>query len=223
MMNVKLLWDKIKSNILSDSSMRVILIVTGVCLIGYTCYHVNSSTDQSTYQTEINTWKSRANKVLSDNNSLRTSVDSLNLLVHKNNLKADSLHTKIAALENSTLKNRQNNDIILTGLENSLPDTCKHALDLAKSYRSESDTLRLALNDATQLDSIRGVQIFQLETNVNNLTVQNDSLKHVIVDVPVYKPQKFLGLFRLPSRKTSFVVGVALGVAGTVGVIAGTH
>lgn len=169
--------------------------------------------DDTQYQKELATWKAKATVAI----AVSDSVNKENNRIKIENAKRDSITTvqgtEIARLRKNADVMRQKNDATLDSLQKTLPDTCKSALDLAKNYRKEGDSLRVALDTAHVRDSVKTSQISDLTGINEKFRVSNDSLRQLIVTVPVYKEKKILGFIPLPSRKVTFITGVILGGA----------
>jgi hypothetical protein len=171
--------------------------------------------DTTRYQNEIEFWKDRAVLAESQAKSVRKFADSVLVESKKADSVANKQTGRINTLISNAKKQRQVNNVTLTKLTQTLPDTCKSALELARNYRGEADSLHVALDAAQVRDSIRKVDSDRLREGMNRLMTSNDSLRNVIKSVPIYKKPKILGFIPQPSKKVIFVAGVAVGSVGT--------
>lgn len=189
----------------------VVVAVLGAYTFGSCGRH-----DDTQYQKELSAWKDKAATAI----AVSDSINRENNRIRLENIKRDSITNaqgqEIARLRKNADVMRQKNDATLDSLQKTLPDTCKSALDLAKNYRKEGDSLRIALDTAHVRDSVKTSQIADLTKVNEKFRVSNDSLKKLIITVPEYKEKKILGFIPLPNRKVTFIAGVILG--GTLAV-----
>lgn len=179
---------------------------------------------------EFDKWKTERDSVLKSNEILKKenkeivskndSIDKILNTVNKSNQQLDERLKQQRAKTNSL---QQRNDSLYKELENiEVAEECREAVDAAKKvaegYREETQELRkevLILNqkDVNNKILIGGLQAQRLNDSkiIGNLTTENRRLTNLVNDVP--DPDKELfGLIPLPSRKTSFVVGVVTGI-----------
>lgn len=220
---IKLRIAYVKSYISHDHALSWLLWGTlgFVILLGMrTC----SLPDQrSKYESEIADWKSKANHASVVNDSLKKEIQGLNVIIRNDSLKVFKLSNEISSLKQSVNEKKKKNDAVFDSLKNALPDTCKAVIAIAEEYKSEVETLSVALTKAEERDSIRAHDIMILRSTIGKLEVKNDSLIHLIKTVPVAKTPKILGLIPYPSRKTSFIGGAVIGVVSTAILVAATH
>jgi hypothetical protein len=217
LLNKLWLWIRATSRVIwKDGAFRTIFLVLGVASLAYFARTCHNPVKQTTYEQEMTTWKSRATVAEVINDSLKADnarklryVDSVEKVVKLQDV-------KIAKLKSDVVIIRRKNDVTLTHLQHTLPDTCKAALDLAVSYRAESDSNKKALNfvEIEKNDLLKGKDSLKIANA--NLLQQNTSLLAIIHAVPEHKSDKFLHIFPLPSRTTAFVGGGVLGVVTTV-------
>jgi hypothetical protein len=210
---------EIVTSVLNTIRLNVVLLLIAIFSIGYFSYSCGKSNKQSKYEQQITLWKARTDSLLRLNTRVNVRVDSLNRIVTSDNSKANVISTEINKLRNVADRDRSKRDESLIHLRATLPDTCKVVIQLADAYQREADTLRTALNLAETRDSLRKHEIDLLHTNVTLLRTQNDSLVRLVVSVPISKPSRLLGIINLPTRKTSFVMGIVTGVVVATAVL----
>lgn len=188
------------------SSLFLIVVAVLVAYLAGTC-----STPDNDYEQQMKEWKQKAEVAIAFSDSIRKENERVRAEGIKRDSIADTQTKEINRLRSQADKQRQKNDELLDSLSRTLPDTCDDALNLAKGYRAEADSLRVALDSADVRDSVQKADIIDLR-NVNaGLVVANDSLKKLINIVPE-KKDTFLGIPK-PSRKVTFIAGVILGGA----------
>jgi hypothetical protein len=165
---------------------------------------------------EVRKWKTHASSVVAKNDSLRAATSKLNIVIKEDSVKAENLSTEISKLKSSVNNRKNSADAKLNDIKLTLPDTCNEILELAEDYKTQVETLNVAIDKSEIRDSIRVHDINILKSSVLELSTQNDSLVNVIKSVPIAKQEKFLGFIPLPSRKATFVGGIMLGVATTL-------
>jgi hypothetical protein len=149
--------------------------------------------------------KSSADSLVADAAKKDTAIRKLNNRVVKLQHTADSLYSA-AKTDTSTCIN-------LCGKWHVAADSLKVVVD-SQAVIINQDSVRYA----EQVEAYKKLGI--AFTTTIHLT---DSLSRRLETVPTYKKEKFLGLFPMPSRTTSFVVGTAVGIIGTVFIISKTH
>ncbi len=199
----------------------IVKVLIGVIVLFAVATTVNQCHVQSLnkYEQQVQEWKTNEQRLLVKNDSLAKELVIIRTTADRARASADSLSRVVSTARARSNTNRTRIDTTLAQLRNELPDTCKSALALAEAYRTEVIALDAALEHAEERDVHRLVEIDALRTGLSALTVQNDSLTHLVRTVPVYKEPKLLGFIPLPDRKTSAVIGFVSGVAVTAVVI----
>jgi hypothetical protein len=151
-------------------------------------------------------WESKAKTVLAQNDSLRKAVVASNSVV-------DSLdavnRTKVAEIDrlNAAIRTRKvKADTIRLTLKQTLPDTCKPALELADEYRTQAEGLQQLVDSSAVVIETQQVQIDTLRTINLNLTNSNDKLIKLVNTAPTPKRTKL-------RRARTFVLGALTGIA----------
>jgi len=213
----------LKSAILSNSSYKIILLVTSGVLGVYMIDRILTHPEPTHYQEQMKAWKARAEITEIWNDSLKVKnialekfVDSVDVQVKLRDMKITTLNDKVSAM-------RKKNDGILAALTISLPDTCKAALVLAESYKSESDSnKKIFLLEKLNVDVLT-LSKDSLKTQNIRLLSHSDSLVKLLKSVPEYKEEKFLHIIPMPTRTTAFVTGGVLGVVVTIVSLVALH
>lgn len=176
------------------------------------------------------------NKVQQEIEQIKKKNDSLQIVI-------DSSQTKIKILSDTqtrvlksaavlsakiAIKDRANDSLlkILEAKESTAPDTCKpqitEALNLAESYKSSRDSLRIVnkdLQEALRLDTLKfRERDMQDSIRIHQIKNLNTSVSAAIEALNKEQHQTFLGI-PLPSRKTSFVVGTVVGLVGAAAIV----
>lgn len=210
---------QIFKNLGGNGAFSTVFLVTAAVVITYMFGTCGQPTKKDPYFDQMKAWQARAteaeqyNDILTKENTRLTQYnDSIGKVVAKRDVKINKL---IASADSA----RKKNDSTLVTLENALPDTCKLALNLAKNYRDEADSLHKAVDSAkVSITELRS-STDSLKLSNTGLLTQNTNLLRIISDIPVYKEPKLLKIFPMPTRKTSFVAGGVVGVIATVIII----
>jgi hypothetical protein len=221
-LNPKTLWAAFIQLLSGQIILRWVVGVAVALLIVTFSRGCSTEKRASAYADSLQVWKVReanAIKQADDAKLFSTGILAKSALDQQ---RADSLTLVISSIRRSQTDRIKKNDSILASLRNSLPDTCKLALNLAEDYRLTSISLQDALKKATERDSIRLIDIFKLRVAVDTLTTANDSLEKVLKAVPEYKPPKLFGFIPYPTRVQSFVGGLVTGAVG-IAIVVVTH
>lgn len=188
-------------------------VIVGVVLL--LAHSILSIFQKTEYEKELSKWKAIATRALALADSAQT--ESI-----KANRFADSLKV-VASIQTTEIDRLKHDADVLSRraptirwLRESLPDTCKVAIDAAETQTRRAGKLDSALVVANQRDTNRVKTIDKLTFANGLLNVSNDSLRKLITTVPEYKQPKIIGFIPYPSRKTSFVAGIVTGVASTL-------
>lgn len=204
-----------RENITQDDIFHIIKWSAAIFCVLLAIKFISIPDQKTKYEKEIAIWQEKATNVIAENDSLRKQIDILEIEVDKKEQESDSLSLEIIRIVDSANKDRNELDAKLDSLKLAMPE-CEVTIQIAEQYRAKVDSLTLALVKSEQRDSIRVSQIFLLQQGIEKLQVQNDSLKSLIVTVPVAEPEKLFGLIPYPSRKTTFILG---GISGVVAVL----
>lgn len=201
-------------------NMRQVLtgIATAILLVLVAFWYgsCGKTTREGEYAQQMKQWKMERAALLRANDSARVANVKLKAVVDSAEALTRVQSTKIVALSEKANRFRTISDSIRASLNGTLPDTCDAALALADRYRVEGDTLRIALRVAGERDSTQKVVISSLTLSNANLTTLNERMAKQLRILPEYMPKKFLGFIPLPSRSTSFLVGVLAGVGTAI-------
>jgi hypothetical protein len=199
----------------NKSNVLWVIVTSAILIVAYMA-GAHSRPADAEYQRQIASWKGRAEQAIAYSKVVEAKIDSITLASKQAERLAAARSEEIAYLRRNMSDLRRKNDATLRELSKILPDTCNAALELAQSYRDEADTLKIALDIADQRDTIRLKDINSLRTGIALQQQVNDSLKSLVLSVPVYKDKKFLGFIPYPSRKVVGIAGIVAGVAGTI-------
>lgn len=208
----------------SNSLQLLKIIGVGLILVlaAYFIGSLNNKQPDNKVQQEVE-------QVKKENNRLQTIIDSSKAR-EKSISDTQTKILKSAAVLSAkiAIKDKMNDSLlkVLEAKENTAPDTCKpqilEALNLAESYKSTRDSLRIVngdLREALRLDTLkfkeRDIQDSNREEKLKNL---NTAVAKSIEALNKEQHQTFLGI-PLPSRKTSFVVGAAVGAGAAAAAI----
>jgi len=192
------------------------LVVIAGLLLGAILFGCHQDSTVKSYEQKVAQWKHTSDSLSLANDSLIVRNKTLTDINTKTLAWADSVRAHDKATVTTHVMQRRKADSTLTVLQQTLPDTCKAALTLSNTYREQADSLLVALNN----EFIRGDSLKVLD---DSLVTQNGRLLKLNTDLdtqlhlmPVYKAPKLLGLIPYPSRKQSYVVGIASGILVTM-------
>lgn len=189
--------------------------VVSTFYFGYQC---GAPEVPTAYQIEMAEWKESSTALAAKNIVLAAENDSLRKVVEANEVKAQEITKEIQTIKTVARKDRALRDSALASLQETVEEAdsvVQQAVGLAADYKAEADSLNRALELAEERDVIRAADITALKLQVHRLEEQNTALTQQLMNVPVYTPQKILGI-PAPSRTTALIAGVAVGVVGTL-------
>lgn len=188
-------------------NLQTILKVAGVIILIVLIFdYVSHANDKAKYERDIAKWKTESTRILKQNDSVRKVVKVLEQKSDSVNKVADDYSAEIARLRSKAPR------VVVKEVFKSLPDTCQVVVKALEDEQARGDSLDKALDIAEKRDTLRLTSIALLTKGNGLLKQENDSLKRLVLTVPVYKTPKFLGFIPYPSRKASFVSGAVLGV-----------
>jgi septal ring factor EnvC (AmiA/AmiB activator) len=197
-------------------TLRGLLIVAGILLIFGLLRGCRMEQSATQYQQQMQVWQKKAASVMAENQTVTKEVDSLQKVSKSQGTRADSLTWVIKDYKLTQLNERRKNDSMFAVLEHLSPLDSNPALQLALNYRTEADSLVIALSKADVRDSLRVSQISNLSTSISLLRVANDSLSLIISTTPIYHPPKLLGVIPYPSRTQALLGGIVIGIITTI-------
>jgi len=216
------------------------VIAIALLIVGASVLTLKSCGPDSTikkYDQAIAAWELRADSAVKHDkaetkyaDSVAKVNDSLMVLRHQDSVAIVKYQKRSNALSSTVAKLKVKDDSILARLDTTLNIECKPAEDLARSFSQLVDSLQishqqdsLALVASANQARIDSTIISDLTLLNVKLKAQNDSILKVVSSVPVYKQEKFLGLFPLPSRTATGVAGIIIGIAASIAVIHIVH
>lgn len=200
-------------------------MVALVLWFAQTCTSTDIPLDK--YNHAVQTWKDSTSRVLANNDSAmkivfetKKQADSLALLAAKKDTAINKLNTKVnvyKAKADSLYKVATHDSTVCVNL----CDTWKAT---AIGYKVVVDSQAKIINQ----DSVRYAEEVEayrkLGISYTTVVGLNDTLATELKrPIPVYKEEKLLGFIPLPSRKTSFVVGLVTGVVATSAIVVYAH
>lgn len=213
--------NQVLSNIISSISTSLVKSILFIGLVLILFFYIKScvsSKDTDKYNAALSTWNIEKVNLLKKNDSLRNiitvhtkQVDSSNKVILVKTNTINSLQKKII-----NLKKKNDSTLNVLKSDTSCINKCQEAVKLAENYKSQSDSIQKVLTIQMSIDSAYKYSNILLQADKTFLVAQNDSLRKLIVTVPVYKPHKILGIFPEPDRKTSFIMGVVAGTVATI-------
>jgi hypothetical protein len=216
---LKELLNRVRLNLTVEGTLKLVLWVTFMVVVVYFSNQCGKPNVPTEYEKAIATWQAKTDSLTKINTELRKENTAIKNEVARNEKKADSLTVVIGNVQTKARKDRAQRDSALKALtlaNDTAACDCTPALTLAQGFKIEADSLNVALSLAAQRDSIRLRDMQLLYGAIGSLETQNDSLVAQLNRVPVHKPEKFLGIIPYPSRKTSAIIGLTVGVVGTV-------
>jgi hypothetical protein len=164
-------------------------------------------------------WKKRAETALHTSDSIQKINETA---VHV----ADSLHVvgnqktveiqRLSHFADSLRKVTRKRQIVADSILKNTPKECEadviSVMEVANGYRLEADRLQRALTLANGRDSTRLVEIDTLRRSLMRATKSNADLSEQL-KVALRQDKILFGLVPMPSRKASFLIGAATGIA----------
>lgn len=192
-------------------------IVIGLFIVFLAGFFFKSCDSKENWEAKYNAYRDTVAVVLKESEERRRVADSAISFADSVLLKADSLAKRNAILirKNKELSrvNDSTYDALIDSAGNPLSDSLQHYVNLNINQKKEIFGWRVIV------DSLN----FRLDLNqqiINSLTFANDSLNasnlsliNQLSNLPKPKSEKIAWIIPLPSRKTSFLIGVATGLA----------
>lgn len=191
-------------------NLRAILKVSGAIILVILLFdYVSNAGKKEQYEQNIAKWKAESSRILKQNDSVLKVVKQLEDHSDSLNIVAEDYSIQIAKLRVAANKTPRT---IVKEIAKDLPDTCNTVLEALVAEQQRADKLDSALVVAEVRDTLRVKSIALLTTGNGLLRQENDSLRRLVLIVPVYKSPKLLGFIPYPSRKASFISGTVVGV-----------
>jgi len=195
-------------------NLKTIVKVAGaIILIVLVFDYISNISKKEKYDRDIATWKAESARILKQNDSVLKVVEQLEQKSDSLNTVADQYTDQIARLRVAANKPPR---VVIKEITKDLPDTCGVVVEALAVEQERVDSLNAALNVAESRDSLRLRSIALLTAGNGLLLQENDSLRRLVITVPVYKSPKFLGFIPYPSRKASFISGAVVGVTSVI-------
>lgn len=195
-------------------NLRTILKVAGAIILVILVFDYASNIGKKKqYDQDIAKWKAESSRVLKQNDSVLKVVKQLEEHSDSLNTVAEDYSEQIAKLRVAANTPPR---VVIKEIIKDLPDTCNVVVDALVAEQKRADALDSALVVAEVRDTLRAKSIALLTTGNGLLRQENDSLRRLVITVPVYKSPKFLGFIPYPSRKASFVSGAVVGVTSVI-------
>lgn len=201
----------------------LIVLVVAVFLGGKYVGSCSSQTEIGKYIQQVSQLKQEAQAVLDTNKVLKKNeiehLDSITFL----QTQVDNITKSISVKESQVKKLRQKNDSMLQSIksDSNCNNTCQLAVQNAESFREESDSNKAISDSLKKVIDFKNLQ-YKHMTQLRDLAVTRaDNAERELqkfIDLPPPKdPDKLFGI-KLPSRTTTFFIGVLVG--GTASAIA---
>lgn len=203
-----------------NNSLKVVerlIWFAGIVVLGFLVYSgiqkLNGA--KSDYEAKMEVWKQERDTLLAHNERLNIETDSLQQAV----MTRDSVFTvKQNELNRSVRRSREITaklDAALDSLRRVVPAECDSVVKIADGYRAEIDSLNVVIVKKDSIIGARQSDIWVLNGTVDSLQNENQKLVDKLNDVPEYQEEKLLGFIPLPSRKLTFLIGLAAGAGAT--------
>lgn len=191
-------------------NLKTIIKIAGTIILIILIFdYVSNIGNKEMYDRDVAAWKKESTRILKQNDSVLKVVKQLTVKSDSLNVVADDYTNQITRLRAAANKPPR---VVVKEIINTLPDTCNVVVDALIIEQERVDSLNVALDAAESRDSLR-LQSIALLTIGNGLLLQEtDSLRRLVITVPVYKSPKFLGFIPYPSRKASFISGTVVGI-----------
>ncbi len=149
-------------------------------------------------------------------------ADSVNKESNKNLIAVLDSTEKQLIVANSTIENqtrrlataRKKTDSLLATAKNDTTcnNACQNAVDIAFLYRDEADSALALVQTHIKKYSILETRYIEMTNFANSQKLRGDSLELIANNFvnlpPPPDPDKLLGFIKLPSRTTSYILGV---------------
>lgn len=219
-----------------NKSAKILLIVAALAVAVSLYFSFTQESALDKWRTGFEAWKDSAAVTLIRADSLKQLSDSSLAVANEANARADTLtgeikerDKRIEELEEETRISTAATDSTFDALTGGLPETAVVAANpssaeawirLTFSLRETNSLLlrrivlfEVQVHDFEQLDEERLTTIIALRSSLNFQTARADALEVTVKSAPSSPPkERFLGFIPLPSRKTSLLVGIGLGL-----------
>lgn len=198
-----------------NTTAKLLLIFASLLTIGSVFRSCNSQSNLEKFREEYATYRDSVQLTLNQADSLNRLAQAQRDSAAKALAKSDSISQQLDSLAEITDRLHQRNDSLTQVV---LSDTTTPPLvkQVIAGLTAENDSLRSQLDLAKERDEkrLRAIALFrgEAETQKNRADELEDRLRR-LPQGP--KSEKLLGLIPLPSRTTSFFVGVGVGVVAS--------
>lgn len=199
-----------------DKAAKVLLTVA-VMLVGSSLYHsCNSDNALAQFRHKYEVYRDSTEALLKQNDVLKAIAKVQHDSAEAANAKADLLSRRINSLAASNKTLHHSNDSLTTVVlaDTTVPPEAK-VLIANLEVEVDSLTAQVVLDSIRDEQRLKVIALFrtQAETNERRADVLEAQLR-ALPNGP--KKEKLLGLIPLPSRQTSFFVGLGVGVVSHV-------
>lgn len=225
-----------------NQSAKILLIVAALAVAASLYYSFTTESAMDKWRTGFDAWKDSAAVRLVQADSLKQLSDSSLAVADEANARAEVLtgeiverDKRIDELEEETRISTEATDSTFDAMTGGQSESVVVAANPASAEAWIRLTFRLRetnslilrrivlfevqVHDFEQRDEERLSTIIALRSSLTFQTARADSLEVTVKSIPDAPPtEKFLGLIPLPSRKTSLLVGIGLGLVAAFAV-----
>ncbi len=225
-----------------NKTAKLLLVVVGIALVVSLIHSLTAESKAERWRDDYEAWRDTAEVRAEQADSLRELADSAEMVANTSQAAADSIRGEIQTRDRIILDMqaesdsvREVNDSTFDELVDGRPeeevvtassDETKPWVRLTFDLREEiwqlasqvkvfeiqvDDYRTAARKDSTTIGSLRASLFFQ--------TARADTLERSVITIPPAPPrERLLGIIPLPSRKTSFLVGLGVGIVTYIAV-----
>jgi len=208
---------KLFKNLVLEKKMKVKLLVIFLIFAGVMYWQDSTSDDaMDKYIEEYKAFQAKADSVTELADSLKEEIVIADNESRAAESRAKLLGRQVSALTNETLSMEERAEVMKETLLDTL-ELARQVLPLKDSIiAKQKETITLQSTQVTELESALGKKDDALKLAL----MRGDSLQAVINLIPPApkNPNRMFGI-KLPSRKASFAVGLAMGIGAGVLVI----
>ena len=208
---------KLFKNLVLEKKMKVKLLVIFLIFAGVMYWQDSTSDDaMDKYIKEYKAFQAKADSVTELADSLKEEIIIADNESRAAESRAKVLGRQVNSLRNETLSMEERAEVMKETLLDTL-ELARQVLPLKDSIiAKQKETITLQSTQVTELESALGKKDDALKLAL----MRGDSLQAVINLIPPApkNPNRMFGI-KLPSRKASFLVGVAMGVGTSILVV----
>jgi len=208
---------KLFKNLVLEKKMKVKLLVIFLIFAGVMYWQDSTSDDaMDKYIAEYKQFQAKADSVTELADSLKEEIIIADNESRAAESRAKVLGRQVNSLRNETLSMEERAEVMKETLLDTL-ELARQVLPLKDSIiAKQKETITLQSTQVTELESALGKKDDALKLAL----MRGDSLQAVINLIPPApkNPNRMFGI-KLPSRKASFLVGVAMGVGTSILVV----